>query len=525
MTTPAADTRWNRLLALLPALPALILVLPPVLWLGCAAVGALALPASELLDRVAVALLGRSVLLAGLASLLSLALGAPFGWIAARYAVGGRRRLLAASLLPLLLPTYCAALAWQLAFARQGALNTFLLGAGLLASPISLDGCLIASAGILAFAYWPVVAWFTVFAARSVPRPLEDAARLHVPDARAALWTARPALWAALPAGGLLVFLLALADFGVPNTLGVATYPVEVVNRFQLDRDPGVVARFAAPLLLLVVPMALVQLRLLARAPLGASRGERLHPITPRRGTGWMTAACWLLVGLTSFVPLGVLVANSLPWSTYGAVWAESEDHLLNTLVIGSSASGLAVALALGFGWATLGRRHSALDLGLTLPYALPASLIGVAMIRILNRTGPFDWLYTSVWGLVWTYVALFFPFVHKTLQPAWEHVDRELLDEGAVLGAGSWTQFLAAGWPVLRPYAIAGGVIVAVLAAREIDASALLRVPNADTIAFRIYDYLHFAPGPNVAALSVLLVALSALVVAALAWWTGREP
>jgi iron(III) transport system permease protein len=521
MTTSGNATRWDRLLAL----PAPALVLPPVLWLSYAALATLTQPAHGFLDNVAVELLGRSVKLAGLAALLALVLGAPFGWIVARYALRGRRLLLAASLLPLLLPTYCASLAWQLAFARQGALNAFLLRSGVLNSPIALDGCLIASAGILAFAYWPVVAWFTVFAARSVPAALEDAARLHVSDERAARWTARPALWAALPAGVLLVFLLALADFGVPNTLGVATYPVEVVNRFQLDRDPGVVARFAAPLLLLVVPLVLAQLRLLARAPLAAARGERQHPISPGRGGGWLEAACWLLVAITSLIPLGVLAAHSLPGSTYGAVWAESEDHFLNTLLIGGAASTLAVVLALGLGWAGLGRRHTVLDLGLTLPYALPASLIGVAMIRILNRAGPLDWLYTSLWGLVWTYVALFFPFAHKTLQPAWEQVDRELLDEGAVLGAGSWTQFVVVGWPVLRPYAVAGGAIVAVLASREIDASALLRVPNADTIAFRIYDYLHFAPGPNVAALSVLLVALSAVVVAGLAWWAAQEP
>jgi len=525
MNTPRYATRWDRTLALLAALPAPLLVLPPVLWLVVAAIGALAQPAHELLDGVAVALLGRSVMLAGLAAALSLALGAPFGWIVARYALRGGRVLLAASLLPLLLPTYCASLAWQLTFARQGSVNAILLRSGLLGSPITLDGCLIAAAGILAFAYWPVVAWFTVFAARSVPAALEDAARLQAPDSQAARWAAGPALWSALPAAILLVFLLALADFGVPNTLGVSTYPVEVVNRFQLDRDPGVVARFAAPLLLLVVPLVLAQLRLLARAPLGPGRGERLHPITSRRGAPWLAAGCWLLVGVTSLVPLGLLAGSSLPWATYAAVWAESEDHFLNTLVIGGFAAALAVAIALGLGWSTLGRRRTLLDLGLTLPYALPASLIGVAMIRILNRAGPFDWLYTSLWGLVWTYVALFFPFAHKTIQPAWEHVDRELLDEGAVLGAGAWTQFCAAGWPVIRPFAIAAGTIVAILTAREIDASALLRVPNSDTIAFRIYDYLHFAPGPNVAALSVLLVLLSAVVVGVVAWWGSREP
>jgi ABC-type Fe3+ transport system permease subunit len=64
----------------------------------------------------------------------------------------------------------------------------------------------------------------------------------------------------------------------------------------------------------------------------------------------------------------------------------------------------------------------------------------------------------------------------------------------------------------------------VALLAAREMDATALLRVPDGDTIAFRINDYLHFAPGPNLAALCVLLVVLSAVLFTPLAAWIWRH-
>jgi ABC-type Fe3+ transport system permease subunit len=70
----------------------------------------------------------------------------------------------------------------------------------------------------------------------------------------------------------------------------------------------------------------------------------------------------------------------------------------------------------------------------------------------------------------------------------------------------------------------VIGGMLVALLAAREVDATGLLRIPGGDTIAFRIHDYLHFAPGPNVAALCVLLVALSAAIAGGLSAWALRE-
>lgn len=506
------------------ALPALLAVLPPLAWLLVAAARALSQPARGFLDPAAVGMLLRSAQLAGLAVLFATVMGVPFGWLTARFKLPGCPLLLAGSLLPLLLPTYCGTLAWELLLLREGPLNTTLLRLGWIHRPLAADGCLLMASLVLACTYWPVMAWCTRLAARSVSPTLEDAARLHLPDAQAARWSVRPALTSALPAGALLVFLLALADFGVPNTLGVSVYPVDVVNRFQLERDPGVVARFAAPLLLLVVPLVLLQLRLLARVSLAPLNGERVRLLSLGRGRWPAVVFCWLLLGVTFLLPLGVLAAYSLPLSTYGAVWAESLDHFLNTLMSAGSAGVLAPLLALACGWATLGRRSTGLDLTLSLSYALPGSLVGVAMIQVLNRPGVFDWIYTSLWGLVWTYVAYFFAFAHKSLQPAWEHVDRELLDEGTVLGAGPWAQFLAAGWPVARPYAVTGGAIVAILAAREIDATALLRVPDGDTIAFRIYDYLHYAPGPNVAALSVLLVLLGAAVVGGVAYWGLRE-
>jgi len=506
-------------------LVAAAVVLPPLAWLAVAVVRVLGVPGGPWLDRTAYGLLLRSILLAVAAAGIAVGIGAPYGWLVARYRLPGRGLLALASLLPLLLPPYAAAFAWSLLLAREGALNALLLRWGWIGSPLNSYRSLELAALVLGLAYWPVAAWLTMFAARSVPPALEDAARLHVADAAAARWSAWPALRRSLPTAALLVGLLALADFGVPNSLGLPTYPVEIVTRFQYDRDPGMVARLAFPLLLLVIPLVLMQTYWLERLPVSAGAGAGVErKLLGSSPACWIGAAgCWAILAISALLPLGVLAAHSLPPQTYAAVWAESADHFGNTLLSAGGGAVLAVGVALLLGWSTRGRTVRWLDLALTLPYALPASLIGVAMIQLLNRPGPPEWLYTSLGGLVWTYAALFFPFAYKTLQPAWGQVDQELLDEGEVLGAGGWSRFRTAAWPVLRPYAIAGGALVAVLAARELDATALLRIPGGDTIAFRIHDYLHFAPAPNVAALCVILVLLGAVIAGALSLWAWK--
>jgi iron(III) transport system permease protein len=520
---PRARRRPLRLGGWPGMLVAALFVLPPLLWLAAAMGEALLHSGPAVFDRISRALLGRSLLLAGTGALLAAALGVPYGWLTARYHLPARPLLLLASLLPVLLPPYAAGYAWMVLFSKEGALNAALLRWGWVRAPIEPFGSWLAAAVVLAFCYWPILAWLTHLSARAVPRSLDDTARLALPDGAAARWAAAPLLRAALPAGALLVFLLALADFGVENGLQVRVYPVEIVNAFQKDWNAGQVARLALPLVAAILALVMLQLRCLERTPVEGSAEPVTH-LLPGALPRWGGAA--FCVGVLAFsfaVPFGVLIASSLPLSTYPEVWAESADHFGNTLVTAGGGALLAVAIALLYGWHARGRRLAGLDLALTLPYALPASLIGIAMIQLLNRPGLPGWLYGSLGGLVWLYVALFYPFAHKALQPAWARVDPELLDEAAVAGAGGWTRFGVVAWPAVRGYAAAGGALVAVLSAREMDATALLRVPGGDTLAFRIQDYLHFAPGPNVSALCVLVVALSAAVVGSVAAWAWR--
>lgn len=502
--------RKNRTRALVANLLAAGVVLPPLLWLLGSALFAAGNPAARFLDPVARALLTRSLQLALTATGIALLLGVPYGWTAARSRMPAAGFWNSAFLLPLLLPPYGAAFAGSLLLSREGWLNTWLVGAGWIPQPLEPFRSFWLAAWILGAAYWPVIAWFTRAAARSIPLALEEAARLHLTDTRAARWTAAPVVSPAVGAGALLVFLLAFADFGVPNSLGLPTYPVEIVNRFQFDRDPGHAVRLALPLLFLVIPLVWLQVRLLRRASLVAASGGGPPRFGSRAG-GWLRAGgCAAVLAATSLLPLAVLAAHSLPLETFGAVWAESSGHFLNTLLSAGGGALLASGVALLHGWGTRGRVPPVLDLALTLPYAFPASLLGVAMIQILNRPGLLGELYTSMGGLIWTYGALFFPFAYKSLQPVWRRLDAELLDESRVLGAGEWVQFRKVAWPAVRPYAAVGTVLVFLLAAREMDATALLRIPGGDTLAFRIHDYLHFAPTPKVAALCLLVVGVS---------------
>jgi iron(III) transport system permease protein len=497
---------------------ALLLLLAPVVWLlgmGVWAVGH-GMPGWNGAARRAY---GNSLEIAVGAAGGALALGLPYGWWMARGRERLRRWAAFAALLPLLLPPYATALAWILLLNREGPVSALAARLGWPSPSPGLERPLMA-AWVLASSLWPAAAWAVWAALHTTPLELEEAARLELADARAAWFAAWPFVRAGLAAAGLAVFLLALADFGVPNALGVASFPRELVDRFIADYDFGGAVRLALPGLLAAVPLVALNRLALARLEATPFRSEAL-PVVRGRGlhawAGWMGSLSLLLTVAAPLVSLAFYAAGAV----HAPVVQEAGEAAGNSAALGAGAAALTVGLAL-----LLGRLPPALDLLATLPYALPGSLVAIAAIAILNRPGPLGEVYGTPAALLWVYLVLFLPFAYRSLAPGWQRVDPELLEEAQLAGAGVWVRFRAVVWPSLAPYAALGGGLVFLLGGREMDATALLRTPGLKTLAFQIHDYLHFYPVPNVAALCLILVLLQSLLIALLAGaYRMKEP
>jgi iron(III) transport system permease protein len=523
-----------------------LLVAPPVFWLIGAALraGADAVAAGRLLEPRAWVLLGRSAEVALGATAGALLAGIPIGVLIARGARsrGASSALAGAALLTLAVPPYAAAIAWSILLARGGPLAVLLRTGYTRPPPVSatgLGGVIWTLAGL----YWPVVALLLARSLRGVPAGLEEAARLECTPGRAFVVAAAPYARPALGAAALLVFLLALADYSVPGTMGVTVYPVEILSDFQAERAYGRAAALALPLLALVTPLVLLQRHLLEAAPVTGSgedappAGDRpslLPPLPLGRWRAPAFAAAWLVPAVTTLAPLAVLFAESLPLRTYATVALEASDPALLSLQTAGAAALAAAALALAV-CVTLdaARALPAAAAGLVeligiFPYAMPGALIGIALIALLNRPGPLGDLYGSLWVLPVSYVAQFFPFALKSVSAGVRRVEPALVEAARLDGASTWAVTRAVVAPLVRGHLMVAASLVFVLASRELDATALLRPPDGDTLGFHIYDLYHYGPSRQVAALAVLAAFATALLIAAV-WrlvdrWRGEE-
>lgn len=203
----------------------------------------------------------------------SLAIGYPAAYILARMRSRWATVLLGAVLASALVAEVIKVLGLVVIFSADGLLNRTLLATGLIAAPLQLLGSMSGVVvGLLHFTLgFIILLLFGVI--QTIPRSLEEAARVHGATRSRALW--RVVIPLSLPgviAGGLVVFNLSMGAFTAAALLGggrILTMPVLVERTMILETRYAVAACAAAVLmgsvLLVNVAVSVVGTRAAAR--------------------------------------------------------------------------------------------------------------------------------------------------------------------------------------------------------------------------------------------------------------------
>ena len=158
-------------------------------------------------------------------------IGVPFAFCLARLPIGGKAALLALAALPLVLPSFVGAYALVLLFGRSGIVTGALQSLG-----IPFDS-IYGAKGIVAvytLTLYPYVVLPVTAAFKSIDISVEEAAQnLGASRARVLRTVTLPLVLPSILAGGLLVFIEALENFGVPFVLA-EDRPILSVEAYKL---------------------------------------------------------------------------------------------------------------------------------------------------------------------------------------------------------------------------------------------------------------------------------------------------
>jgi iron(III) transport system permease protein len=452
----------------------------------------------------------------------SATIGVGIAWLVVRTDLPCRRVLGVLAALPLVIPSYVAALALLGAFGPRGLLQQLLAGPFGVERIPDVTGFPGAFAALTLSTY-PYVYLLVAAGLRSLDPALEEAARgLGRTQTETFFRVTLPALRPSIAVGSLLVALYTLADFGAVSLMqyDALTRAIYLQYRALFDRTP------AAVLALVLVALTAVLLWLEART----RRGSRWHRVGPGSGRPprriplgrwrWPAfAAVCLAVGVFLVVPLTILgywLERALSLGDeIGLAWQPA----LNSVGVSLAAAAAAVAASLTV--ALLARKRPGrlavlLERLGYLPNALPGVVIALSLVFFGARyASP---VYQTLGLLLFAYVVRFLPQALAGSTSALAGVSPRLEEAARGLGRRPLRTFLEVTLPLARPGLAAGAVLVFLSTMKELPATLLLRPIGFESLATEVWKFTSVGSYSQAALPALLLLAVATPFVVLLA-------
>ena len=240
-------------------------------------------------------------------------------------------------------------------------------------------------------------------------------------------------------------------------------------------------------------------------------------------------------VYLFLYAPLVVVVAYSFNQSRLGAEWtgftlhwyqvlfadAEMMRAAWNSLVIGLVASVSATVFGTLAGLALHKFRLRLLPVLIVTPLAIPDILWGVSLLVffvLLNLT-------LGMLSVILAHVAFCISYVAVVIRARLSGMDESLVEAARDLGATAWGSFRFVTLPLMAPGIIAGALLAFTMSIDDFVITFFTAGVGTTTLPLKIYTMIKVTVTPEINAVSTLLMALTMLLVLAIARLSPQIP
>jgi iron(III) transport system permease protein len=441
-------------------------------------------------------------------------------------------------LIPFMMPPYIGALAWTMTL-QPGGFSTQLLGFNGGAFLFSFTGIVT----VMTLHLFPVVYFALSRTLAAIGPRFVNAARTSGAGPLYAFWRITlPLSLPGLAASLLLVFAMAIEEYGTPATLGrqsqflvLVTSIEERFAEWPIDL-PG-----AAILSLLLVTLALAAFVLQhwiatrrSYVTIAGKHGDA-SPITLGVWR-WPAVALFGLVAVAAVaIPLAAVLATSfsntisggLVWSNFGlrhfeSVLSNSDgamDALFTSLWLAGAASIGAGLLGLLAAYVTVRSRapgRGAVDALSSLPNALPGMVIAVGLILAWNRSWWPVQIYNTSFMLLLAYICILLPYPVRYASAGLRQISQSLEAAARVSGAGLAMTIRRILMPMIAPHLAVAMLLVFAIASRELVASVMVAPPGLQTVATYVFNqFVQGSPGAGMALSVIAIFSSTAILVA----------
>ncbi|WP_159719007.1 ABC transporter permease [Geminicoccus flavidas] len=155
-------------------------------------------------------------------------------------------------------------------------------------------------------------------------------------------------------------------------------------------------------------------------------------------------------------------------------------------------------------------RTAGLIRLWLLLPFTIPLVVAGLGMMALFG-----EWrILGSLWPVGLACCIINLPFMLWAVSAAVNHLDPELENAAANLGAAPLHRFVTVTIPAVMPGIVTGGLLMFILAFNEFLVSLMLTDARTVTLPVQIYTSIRAVITPDLAAVSAVYVLVALLAV-----------
>lgn len=342
-------------------------------------------------------------------------------------------------------------------------------------------------------------------------------------------------------AGGLLVMMETMTDYGTVSYFGFPTLSERIVVLWNTSYDPKTAIELASMLVFIALLLIVLErsLRGKARFYQQGGRGRRPKREVLRGKRKWgATTICAMLIGMAFVLPVSQLASWAIAEMQHSTVglWRESfMEYTRNSVTLALSATFIVMLLAVLIAYGT--RKKTTERKGLlrprwlsrlvTIGYAMPGAVIAAGVLTVVNPidgavtdfaedhlgwASPAYLLTGTIVALTYAYVVRFMSVGFNSVNSSIEKIEPSMEEAARTMGASGVNVLRRVHLPLVNSGLIAGGILVFVDVMKELPATLLLRPFGMDTLALRAY-FLSGEGWHQAAAIPAMIILLVGLI------------
>ena len=441
------------------------------------------------------------------ATIASVVVGVVLGYFMSVFKVRGAKLLRMCIVMATMSAPFVGAYAWIMLLGRNGVITNFLSGLFGITMPdiYGFNGIML----VFVTQLFPLVFLYVQGAMSKMDASLMEASEnLGCTGFKRFFTVVLPLISPTVLAGALLVFVRAMSDFGTPMLIGEGyrTFTVILYNEFvgEVSQNKGFASAIAI-IAILIPTVVYFSQNFVAKKQ--AFSMNALHRIEKKQLHGFSNFIVhfitYVVVGISILPQLYVVYTSFLKTSgqiyvagyslqSYQDMFSRLGRSIQNTIVIPAVSLLIVVFLAVLIAYVAVRRRNvlsGAVDVISMIPYVIPGTVIGIAMISAFNRE-PL----VLTGGMLIMVVALVvrrLPYTIRSSVAILQQIPLYVEEAALSLGSSKPKAFFTVTLPMMSSGVLSGAILSWVTLISELSTAILLYTGKTQTLTVAIYTQI----------------------------------